>query len=117
MYRVTLALCRRWSVMSFRCGESLSMFRMSRLENPRIMCCPASKARKIWVSSRASGLDAFAVVRRSLGSGPVRPAARLPASLAVARRAGRIVRSPNADWLAEFEAQIDSEVDTVTNEC
>src|SRR3972149_3605127 len=34
---------------------------MSGLVKPRIMCWPASKARKIWTSSRATGLNALAV--------------------------------------------------------
>jgi len=34
---------------------------MSGLEKPRIMCWPASRARKIWTSSRATGLKALAV--------------------------------------------------------
>src|SRR5437867_11772450 len=37
------------------------MCRMSGLEKPRIMCWPASRARKIWTSSRATGLNALAV--------------------------------------------------------
>src|SRR5437867_291283 len=53
---VTLALCRCGSVMSFRCAEPWSFWRMSPLENPRIMCCPSSRARKICVSSRADSL-------------------------------------------------------------
>ena len=37
------------------------MCRMFGLEKPRIRCWPASRARKIWTSSRATGLKALAV--------------------------------------------------------
>ena len=54
-------LGRFGSGMPLRGGESLSIWRMSGLVKPRIMCWPAGRARKIWTSSRATGLNALAV--------------------------------------------------------